>query len=185
MDGTGNDTTYDILQSALRGDAASKELLCRRLVPYLRRWAAARLPRWAREGTDTDDLVQEVILRALARPGYLKDRPDFRAYLRKAVLNAIRDRIDRAHRKRQISLDTPPSPPSALEQLIGKERIERFEASLDRLSPEDRELIVCRVEFQMSHREIAEETGRPSPDAARMAVARAIERLSEELDREP
>ena len=184
MDGSGNDTTYEVLQRALRGDSAAKEVLCTRLVPYLRRLATRRLPRWAREGADTDDLVQEAIFRTLARPGYMKDRPDFRAYLRRALLNAIHDRVEKARRKGQIPVDAVPGPPSPLEELIGKERIARFEAALERLSPEDRELVVCRVEFNMTHREIAEETGRPSPDAARMAVARALVRLAAEIDRE-
>ena len=41
----------------------------------------------------------------------------------------------------------------------------------------------ARVEMQQSYQQIAVAHGRSSPDAARMAVSRALVRLAEEMDR--
>jgi DNA-directed RNA polymerase specialized sigma24 family protein len=53
---------------------------------------------------------------------------------------------------------------------------------LQRLRPEERELIIARVEMQQSYAQIAAAHGKASPDAARMAVTRALVRLAEEMD---
>ena len=43
---------------------------------------------------------------------------------------------------------------------------------------------MTRVEFGLSFAEVAEVLGKPSPDAARMAVVRALVRLAEEMERD-
>jgi DNA-directed RNA polymerase specialized sigma24 family protein len=72
---------------------------------------------------------------------------------------------------------------SPLDQAIGSEAVDRYEAALARLRPEDREAIVARVEMDCSYGEVAQALGKPSPDAARMAVSRALVRLAEEMKR--
>ena len=74
--------------------------------------------------------------------------------------------------------------PSPLAQAIGHEGIERYEAALERLRPADREAIVARIELQQSYEEVAAALGKPTPDAARVAVTRALARLVEEMDHE-
>jgi RNA polymerase sigma-70 factor (ECF subfamily) len=59
--------------------------------------------------------------------------------------------------------------------------LERYEAALTRLKPEKQQTIITRIEMSLSYAEIAEALGKPSPDAARMAVSRAIVRLAEEM----
>ena len=49
------------------------------------------------------------------------------------------------------------------------------------MQPEARELVVMRVELGMPHEEIAAVTGSPSPNAARMRVARALADLAREM----
>jgi hypothetical protein len=44
--------------------------------------------------------------------------------------------------------------------------------------------VVARVEMGSTYLEIAEALGKPSTDAARMAVSRALIRLAEEMHRE-
>ena len=70
-----------------------------------------------------------------------------------------------------------------LEQAIGADNLRVYEAALLRLSPRDREAIVARLEMQCDYEELAEALGSPSPDAARMAVKRALLRLAEEMRR--
>jgi len=54
---------------------------------------------------------------------------------------------------------------------------------LSRLSEHERDLIVARVEIGLTYEEMAEALGKPSWNAARMATARALLRLAEELKR--
>jgi DNA-directed RNA polymerase specialized sigma24 family protein len=44
--------------------------------------------------------------------------------------------------------------------------------------------VISRVEFDLSYAELADVLGKRSPDAARMAVVRALVRLAEEMNRE-
>ena len=55
-------------------------------------------------------------------------------------------------------------------------------AALTRLRTEEREAIVARVEMGLSYQEIAEALGKPTPEAARMAVSRALMRLAREME---
>ena len=60
----------------------------------------------------------------------------------------------------------------------------RYEKALARLSPEDQEAVVARVEMAGTYQELAEVLGKPSADAARMAVGRALVRLAKEMGHE-
>jgi RNA polymerase sigma-70 factor (ECF subfamily) len=71
---------------------------------------------------------------------------------------------------------------SPLEAAIGAQTLERYEAALTRLTEEDREAVVTRVEFGLSYAEVAEALGKPSADAARMTVVRALLKLAREMD---
>lgn len=71
----------------------------------------------------------------------------------------------------------PDPGPSPLEQVIGHEAFERYEAALATLKPGDREAIVARVELQQSYEEVAIALEKPSANAARVAVARAVKNL--------
>jgi RNA polymerase sigma-70 factor (ECF subfamily) len=71
---------------------------------------------------------------------------------------------------------------SPLEAAIGSQTLERYEAALARLTDEEREAVVTRVEFGLSYAEVAEALGKPSADAARMAVVRALVKLAREMD---
>ena len=53
-----------LLQQAQAGDQDALNRLVARYLPRLKRWAAGRLPVWARDLSDTQDLVQETLVRA-------------------------------------------------------------------------------------------------------------------------
>jgi RNA polymerase sigma-70 factor (ECF subfamily) len=171
------------------GDQDALNDLFRRHLPPLRRWARGRLPQWTRDLRDTEDLVQETLAQTLRHVDHFQPRHDgaLQAYLRQAVMNRIRDEVRRVARyPAPGGLDTQDSfvdpTASPLEQAIGIEALERYEAALERLRPEERELIVARVELQQGYQQIAAAHGKASPDAARMAVSRALVRLAEEMD---
>ena len=73
------------------------------------------------------------------------------------------------------------SDPSPLEQAIGAELLESYEAALQRLKPDDREAIIARVEMGLSWSELAETLGKNSAASAQMAVSRALVRLAREM----
>lgn len=152
----------------------------------LRRWARGRLPGHARDLADTDDLVQTTVLRTIGRlpaltPG---ESGSFLAYLRRVLVNEIRDHLRRHQRSgssHPISNDkidgahTPTAPEvDPTFQLA-------YERALERLTAEQYDAVVLRLDLGLTFPEIAIELGLPSADAARMRVSRALAVLAEEL----
>jgi len=183
---TDNETSFQLLLRARTGDPDAVELLCARYLPRLHRWARGRLPRGARAYADTGDIVQEVLISVIRRLKVFDPRDEgaFQGYLRRALTNRFRD-IARQNNVRPVAspLDSawPADGPSPLEAAIGREGVERYEAALDRLKPEDQRVIVARCEWGMSHEEVAQALGKPSANAARVAIHRALVRLAKEM----
>ena len=112
----------------------------------------------------------------------------FLAYLRQVMLNAVRERIRRTGRRPpHVALpdDLLDRAPAPLESLVGRDRMERYEAALGRLPEDMQQAVILRYEFEYSHAQIAEALERPSEDAARMLVRRAEARLGELLAEPP
>ena len=175
-------STLTLLTRAREGDQQALDALFARYLPALRRWASGRMPRWARDLGDTTDLVQETALQVFKKIDTFEHRGEgaFQAYLRQAVLNRIRNEVRNATvRPSRAALDParPDDAASPLERAIGVEGVERYEAALQRLREEERELVIGRLELGLTYSELAAAAGRPSVDATRMAVGRAIVRL--------
>ena len=182
------ESTSELVERVRRGEREAMELLFTRQLPALRRWARGRLPRRMRSLEDTEDLIQETAIKAMRRIGTFVSRHPgaLQAYLRQAVVNRIRDEIRsslRSPEQHELNDQERAAGPSPLEEAIGAEAVARYEAALLRLRPEDREVVIARVEMNMSYDEIAQLLAKPSADAARMAVHRALLRLAEEMNR--
>jgi RNA polymerase sigma-70 factor (ECF subfamily) len=180
------ESSLDLLKRAQAGDTSALNALIARYLPRLRRWATGRLPARARDLTDTQDLVQETVVRAFRRIERFEIRGEgaLQAYLRQALLNQIRSEIRRVGRRPVTGeLDTtlPDEGPSPLEAAIGRQALDRYETALSRLRDMDREAIVGRIELGLTHDELAVALGKPSANAARMAVERALFRLAHEM----
>ena len=180
------ESSVELLQRVRQGDREALDQLLQRYVPALRRWARGRLPRWARDLADTEDLVQETIVRTLRNLNGFERRHDgaLQAYLREAMMNRIRDECRRAGRRPALdALDEamPGTGLSPLEAAVGSQVLARYEAALQKLRPEDREAVVARVEMGYSYAEIAVMHEKPTADAARVAVGRALLRLAEHM----
>src|SRR5262245_12452101 len=177
-EGSGSDesqSTFHLIERARRGDQEALERLFARHLKPLQRWTRGRLPKWARDLADTDDLVQDTLVQTFKRIEDFEPRRvgALQAYLRQAVLNRIRNELRRKGRQPHATdLDDleAESAESPLEQAIGSEAVERYEAALQRLTSEDREAIIARVEMGCSYDELAEALGKPTPDAARKAA---------------
>jgi len=180
------DSTATLLRRAKEGNSKAREELFARYLPRLQRWAHGRSPRQAGNIHDTDDFVQMTLSRALSHLGDFQPQHDgaFFAYLRKILLNQIRDQVRRnARRPQHVELDpgTSDPAPSPLELAIGKEMEERYELALENLSADQRAAVVMRLEGGFTYQEIADELGRPSADAARQLILRALIRLAGEM----
>jgi RNA polymerase sigma factor (sigma-70 family) len=181
-----DETTMELVVRAREGDRMAVEALLQRCLPSLTRWAHGRLPASARGALDTGDLVQEAALHALRRLDVFEPRHvgAMQAYLRQSVINRIRDEVRRVTRH-PAPVELPPDhaadATSPLEAAIESESYERYRTALSAMNPRHREIVVARVELQWSLAEIAQRFGMRTADAARMAVSRALKRLSAEM----
>lgn len=182
------ESTFQLIERVRAGDQQALERLFALHLKPLQRWAGGRLPKWARDLADTDDLVQDTLLQTFKRIEDFEPRRvgALQAYLRQAVLNRIRNELRRKGREPHatdfngIDVESGESP---LETAIGREAVERYEAALARLTADEREAIIARVEMGYSYEELAEALGKPTPDAARKTARRALVRLAEEMKR--
>ena len=186
--GVESESTFDLVDRARAGDHRAIETLFARHLKPLQRWASGRLPRWARDMADTEDLVQDVLLQTFKRIDDFEVRRvgALQAYLRQAVLNRVRDELRRkARRPDETDLDglELESALSPLEEAIGREGVERYQRALQRLKPEEREAIIGRIEMGYNYEELAQVLGKPTGEAARKAAQRALVRLAEEMTR--
>jgi RNA polymerase sigma-70 factor (ECF subfamily) len=184
------DSTVTLLARYRAGDEIARDRLLARYLPILRRWAHGRLPSHARQLADTDDLVQVTLLRAFNHLGSFEPKKEgaFLLYLRRILLNALRDEIRRSRRapsSGEPGVGIPDPGRSTLEEVIGRETVERYEAALAELTEEQREAVILRIEFDFKHEQIAEAVGKPTANAARMLVSRALVRVAEIMGREP
>jgi RNA polymerase sigma factor (sigma-70 family) len=181
-----DEPTMELVIRARNGDRTATEALLERCLPQLQRWAHGRLPAAARGSIDTSDLVQDAALNLVKRLELFEPRHvgAMQGYLRQSVINRIRDEVRKIARHApptELPDDHPSDRTSPLEAAIQSEAYERYRQALARLEPKDRELIVARVEIQWSVAEIAQRFGMRTIDATRMAVSRAVRRLTEHM----
>jgi RNA polymerase sigma factor (sigma-70 family) len=180
------DSTFVLIRRARAGDREAMDRLFDRHLKPLGRWARGRLPQWARDLTDTDDLVQDALLQTFKHIDDFEHRGvgALYAYLRQSLINRLRDQLRRQGRRPSmaplddVEIEDAESP---LERAIGREGIERYQRALERLRPEEREAIIARIEMGYTYPEMAQALGKPTAEAARKAAQRALVRLAEEM----
>ncbi len=185
---SGEPPSVELLQRARAGEKSALDHLFVRYLPRLHGWARNRLPGWARSGVDTDDLVQDTVLHTFERLDQFEPRRDgaLLGYLRRSLVNRIRDQFRLAGRRpgsaplEDCHADAADSP---LDQAIDLEDRQRYRQALERLRPDDRHAIVARLELGYSYEQLALVLRKPTAEAARLAVRRALLRLAEEMDR--
>ena len=180
------ESTATLLAQVRDGDPDARERLGVRYLALLQRWAHGRVPPRARRFADTDDLVQATLLRALGAVQRFEPRREgaFLAYLRKILLNQLRTAVQRADAGPPLGSlpeTLEGALPSPLEEAIGSEAIDAYEAALASLTEDQHQAVVLRIELGLSFQQVAEATESPSADAARMLVARGLARLSERM----
>ena len=178
----------ELLERARAGDERALSVLFRRNTAALLRWARGRLPRWARGVADTRDIVQDVLLQTFRRLEVFEDRGKgaLQAYLRRAVDNRINDELRRVCRRptaelADVLVNMPSSEPSPVQHATELEAEHRYKAALATLTVEERRLIVGRLELGYNYEQLAAITNRPTAEAARVAVRRAVEKLAKRI----
>ena len=167
------------------GGRATVDALFARYRTWLRGWARGRLPVWVRGGIDTSDLVQDTLRRTFEKLERFepKHANALRIYLRRSVENQIRDELRRAVRRRasiapdevaRLSEEAAPQH----RKMVDDETWSRYLSGLSRLTARERRLVVGHAELEYSYEQLALIENMPSPDAARMALRRAVIRLS-------
>jgi RNA polymerase sigma factor (sigma-70 family) len=182
-------SSFDLVVRANGGDRDALETLCARYLPRLQRWAHGRIPPAARGALQTHDLVQDTLIKVVERLPAFQPRHEgaFQGYVRTALWNRIRDvarQYQRSGPSDPLDTDMAGKEDSPLDLAIGHETLERYEAALDRLRPEEKELIIARIEMGLPHAEIAAMFEKPSVAAVHMALSRALVRLAEEMAHE-
>lgn len=182
--------TGDLLSRVRGGDEGARDELFRRYRLPLERFLHGRLPAAARGVLDTQDATQEVCIKVFRSLGRFDHRGigSFWAYLRQAAMNWVRDLAKTPGKLRQASSlpeETRSQPAgsarSPLAEALTAENLAAFEAAVLTLDEKPRNALLMRIELDLDYRVIAEDCGYPSPDAARMAVTRALERVATEM----
>ena len=192
MSSSSPESTAVLLQRIREGDSSARDRLLARYLPLLRRWAHGRMPATSRGFADTDDLVQITLVRVLKQLERFEPRHEgaFLAYLRRILINAMRNEIARAATRGQqeeVGEGLPDPGPSPLESVLGRDMLDRYEAAFATLGEEQQEAVFMRVEMGLTYEQIAEAMDKNSANTARMICARAIARLAERMEepREP
>ena len=134
--------------------------------------------------------MQDAILNTIRRLDQFEAQGEraLQGYLRLAVQNRILDilrRSDLRNRAGEVTGDEPDaSQPSPLALAITAQEQERYRSALARLKAEDQTLIVGRLELGYTYEQLALVASKPSPDAARVGLRRAVARLAEEMARD-
>jgi RNA polymerase sigma-70 factor (ECF subfamily) len=173
--------TVDLVERARDGDQSAWEILMRRYRGPLQRFARSRLARQRHRLADTDDVVQDVTINVFRRlhrielrfPGALL------AYLRRSVSNRVADEHRRAVRQGPLATLDENLPDGQQSPLDAKVRA--YRTALLALGADDRLAIVMRLERGEGYDVIAARLGKPTPNAARVAVARAMFKLAKQM----
>lgn len=182
--------TGELLQRAQGGDEKARNDLFERFWPKLAAYLRQRLPQHARSLEETQDMVQDVCIKAFQNLPRFEDRGigSFWMFLRTTAHNQLIDTVRRHKRdeKKEAIAEESHAAPSAparspLQDAAGREIVERFEQALARLPQRMQQAITMRLELDVDYQTIADECGWASPDAARVAIARALLQLSKEM----
>lgn len=180
--------TVTLFLRVRRGDEGAWDAFHERILPKLKREFHGQLPQASRGVWSTEDLVQDALVRFLARMKAFEPRHDgaVRAFLWTIGHNLVRDRARYIIRRPPIDAlegDFESGGPSPLDEAIGVDLLARYLGALHRLNETDQQMVTMRVEQGASYEAIATATGKPSADAARVALNRALARLAKLMGR--
>ena len=189
--------TAELVARSQSGDTAAFAELMERFGPRLSAFLHSRLPPVRRALNDTDDALQEIRLKVWQALPKFESRGigSFWWFLRQVARNRVTDEWRKAARQDAMapaigavgadSTGRPPEPidPAATPQgaAISAEEQELFEEALASVPDPARRAVVLRLELHLDYGDIARDVGYPSPDAARVAIRRALVKVAQEI----
>jgi RNA polymerase sigma-70 factor (ECF subfamily) len=175
-----DDAIGETLKAACRGDSAAFERLAAAHRPRLEALIRRRLGSKLRPRIETDDIVQETLLRALRSLSVYEDEGpgSFFRWLGGIANHVILEAAKREKRDIILPLDAEPAAAviSQSKATARDERFERLQRSLDGLSPDHRLVIVLARIERLPMKEVAVRMGR-TPEAATQLLWRALQKL--------
>lgn len=175
-------TLDDTLMSALSegtGEARERAFqeLVRRNAGPLTRWVSCVL----RDPAQVEDVVQDTFLRVFeARERYAPGKASFRTWLFRIARNRALDLVRQAKRRgeERLASDCGAVDPAhgPLAELGLRERGALMRSAIDELASADREVLLLRLDEELSYEEIAEFLA-SSPTAVKQRVFRARKQL--------
>src|SRR5262245_55349530 len=174
-------TTHDDALRAVVGRAAQRDPeawdhLYRRSYTRLFTYARRRLP----DQAAAEDAVSETMTRALdGIEGFSWQGAGFDGWLYGIARNVILEAGRRWRRHLDEVTDHPTLERGPEDEIVARDQAAAVRAVLQRLAPEERELLELRVQRGLSAEEVGARLGKRA-GAVRMAQARALERLRRE-----
>ena len=174
----------ELIERARAGEVMAYEELVRRHQDVAVRTAYVIAP-----DSDAEDAAQEAFVKAYAALGRFHAGAPFRPWLLRIVANEARNRRRSAGRRTGLALraaedrrpgDAAPSPESAV---LAHETRATLLGAVNRLRPEDREVIGARYFLDLSEAETAETLG-IARGTVKSRLSRALGRLRTELARD-
>lgn len=199
-----DDHTESLLDAAREGDSDAVNRLLEKHRGPVRRLVELRLDRKVQQRVDVSDVVQDVMIEASGRLTKYLDDPSmaFHLWLRQIAWDRIIDtyRRHRVSAKRNMDREQPIAVPAGTDQstmelavqlcdpgitpataATRREIVAQVERVIEKLSDQDREIILMRHYEHLSNLEISEVLGL-NPPAASMRYLRALRRLRELLE---
>jgi len=177
-----HEKTIVLFAKSQSGNRAASEELYRRLIPRLERFAHGRIQSALRSVTDTQEIVQDTLVRSLPRLSRFKPRHEgaLMQYLKQALLNRIRDLSRRGRRAASLEDESQVVSRdgfSPVERMVGDEMLSRFEQALSRLNEDQRIAVSLHVEMGYTLEELATALER-TPEAARKVLFRGLRNVA-------
>lgn len=176
-------TDETIIRRVQAGDLALFGELHKRY--YKRVWGY--LHRCISDEETAKDLAADTFVNAYRAIGHyeVREQGRFGPFLLKVARNLLIDH-QRSRRLWTFSalesdegqaMDVPALGPSLLDRILEEERVDRVRAALEQLSVADREILALAYQQELSLKEIALVTGKPSVSAVTSHLHRAISKL--------
>jgi RNA polymerase sigma-70 factor (ECF subfamily) len=175
--------TAILLNRIIDGDKKATDELVKQCYPILLKWAHGRIPYSEKSLLETTDIVQESILRGIQRIDQFKSlKPGaFLAYLRKIFINCINESVRKPNNS--VDIDKFSNRRTHFSTELDVDQYIYYERALSRLSEDEQQAVILRVEFGFSYKEVADEMDKSSEDAARMFVSRALIKLAKHIEK--
>lgn len=192
--------TMVLITEAKGGDKAALNEVCSRYINRVHRLVRFRMGVKLRAKTESMDIVQSVMARAIEDIGQFDTNSEskFINWLAKIVENTIRDKFDYfSAQKRDPSREEPlvrktedgepyfndiadNISPTVTQKVGQREKMRKLEEALDELGEKQREVVILRNYAGMTFKEIAEVLN-GTEDGSRMLFVRAMDKLTDIL----